>query len=1500
MAAFGVNALQFNLHASIFLPPAAVFDNTHLHAGQKNIVRQIIRHPESNQFVVLVDAGRIHTIHEDHLRGDAQAAPLPARYDYAIGVVRNQRIAVGFQSGFKSRAGVLLFDPIPDGRSDSLDVFLASHELRSDLRCLVAYTARALGGDAWCHRAVRVRIDIEYVMREADEGAAAAAPVVPASRQARIVTIGGEDFMVPFIYSSERMRDDDAARGAARIITSIAAPQAAGGAMRPSHQLNGFIGDFLESLQLFLDRARAEDGSGLVLDKIIGAFAWVTPTNVAGAGFGAASAVRISKGLLPDNPRVKDNFCIARSIVAALDPEIHSRLDSSLVSIRAAALKAAHHDARLHAARKSPLTDTMTARLAAAEAAYIESKAIATKAMYSPEPSESRAYARFAAIEYALRGAMSGSPPAHLPSFSHAFFKHRQPIDATTVEFIRRTIAVANVKVNFWFRSTATGHAVLTYADEGADLAYLNSGGRIVNLLCDNAHVSAMTCVTSVCYPVSKTNHHKYCGLCGAEFPHTTPASRFQTGTLLLVHQEAACSRALHGESVWPALSKNNVRQLPARSFRACFGLPLHVTVSMDCDLALSVHGCVSTPFGQLRLPAPGKETPLAAFLARWGREPRSSALFSHVRRQLPTDAHAFDTPLLFQPIEKGTMIDDDLDFSVLRASARAVLSSILSPSYAGMLFLAAGVHFPLDSSQTAAPAAAADKCYYCRAPLGGPPRDERLRMLADSLSVEVGASYEDDAEIAATEAAVAFAAGVAAPAPLSESKGVVTDSHALTGLPILAHAMCADTARRSVFVKTTAYIDVAEQNTLDLLLEASSSRALLDGLCAGKPPSVLRNGRHIRSFTLEVPVQSAGLLLSEGSSLKRSREDSGAGDEESMHGRRGLVLAVRFRGPLAFNSSDVWNPSVHGPLRAAAYGHALRAWSDREQEVWRLCPLAYDTATSYSKAALIHSVECPAPPLTSISDVSALQFVSRMTKGGRLLTGCAVLHHPLSSPATDRRVVRLSLDFTAKYPDVLKRWPLPHQEHTLSRRHAFTSDLAAGVAFISAQKPGNEGELFSLVEISGYFPSTLHPQLVQFPPLLTRRPVAVSEYTPFQRARMGLRLSDAPVVRTVAHLGTLHTEVVCVREAQILQRLGFVFTHIGDVYSCVASFWARSFMATAERRRRSAAACGDNSEVAAVKLITNSVIGAMNMNTAHRFELKPVFTSDVSFDKAIATGQDGLSLDDTRSSRRSTRLADDPRFTGRLFTTGDLTLVELTARPVPHSQMTTFALAVQAYARCDHLEFMYGDGVRAGLLTAFPSARVMYANTDSVMVELTALHDPDARVVLWKKMKQWLDLSNVPAASSFWTALTDAERAEARLEATEHAGEWGRVKEETGFAGIDVAVVNGPNRYAYRVVQSPTDTLTKHSAASDVMKNLPAAWHNSRVEHYALDWVGSAARAVPEFDDSEADSFRPTCIWGNGAAVVAADGSQWPLGASLEAFPALAAAMADSAVVSL
>jgi hypothetical protein len=166
----------------------------------------------------------------------------------------------------------------------------------------------------------------------------------------------------------------------------------------------------------------------------------------------------------------------------------------------------------------------------------------------------------------------------------------------------------------------------------------------------------------------------------------------------------------------------------------------------------------------------------------------------------------------------------------------------------------------------------------------------------------------------------------------------------------------------------------------------------------------------------------------------------------------------------------------------------------------------------------------------------------------------------------------------------------------------------------------------------------------------------------------------------------------------------------------------------------------------------------------------------------------------------------------------------------------------------------------------------LLYGNTDSLMFEITlsdaqrAAGNLDARQLLYSVLRDRMDVSNVPSTSTFW----DRMPAEWKESAKDRMGEWGCAKEETGMAGMEAFVVNGPNRWGAKIIQSATDTMPSQTGSSGdtVLKTLSKTFVGASLDEYASNWGEGGGVGV--------------CTWGNTACLVDAGGCHWPIGTDL------------------
>ena len=680
----------------------------------------------------------------------------------------------------------------------------------------------------------------------------------------------------------------------------------------------------------------------------------------------------------------------------------------------------------------------------------------------------------------------------------------------------------------------------------------------------------------------------------------------------------------------------------------------------------------------------------------------------------------------------------------------------------------------------------------------------------------------------------------------------VVHHCHA-TGLCAAAHVDCNACIRQSVsrlHIETTSLAVLAKVATL------ACTRSFVEEVCEGRLPRIaIREGR-IRSVTLKV----AGL----------PRADK----------TRTLVVPYL---TLTFRSPDAMLPQYDAA--DGIFIEQLIRTAEANFAATHLWMPSFHTSISYARGVLHDYAARGGYYATSIVSADSFASAKRITPGGILLLGERVESSPLSDAEREYKG-RFYFDINSSYPVQLQRWALPLYEHLDRRTHDFSSDLAKGIEFI--RTTSLEGDNVERVEISGYWPDELHADLKAFPPVFQRIAVVPAMLSRFQRVHMGLHMDDAPQMRSVGHLLPVDGAVVFLRMAKLWQRLGMVFTKIGVVWSTPAEFWGREFSKDMEAKRRAAAAAGDKATVAAVKQVCNSVIGSLNVDASKFTTILPHKAYEEEAEHKMTTSE---------------KFADNPRFTLRSWSLGDCTLYELEQARVVHKQQTLAALFIQVMAQCDLLELWYGGGrfVKIGIKKLLDNPVILYGNTDSLFIEVTCPpcppHQRDIRGCVADRLYGLLDLSNVPASSTFWKSCEYYPRA------SDTAGKWGMLKEETGFAGIEAMVVNGPNRYGFRILQSDTDTLPEHRGnGKDVLKSLPRAWKNAEdaptLEDFWASWLCEEERPPPlhpirilrSAGDNIGDlvevelSRARVSPWGNAHCIVSrtAPYPQWPIGCKL------------------
>ena len=1401
-----------NGHQDIMLalPPAARYLNVQAMLAQNPAIP-----PASYHYVMEADCGRIPQITAAMVDGHQVAPPA---FQPAVDIVVRQRTKVRFL-GLKRWAALGLYKPHPSGLAGQpAEIYLTTPHAATELARLIhlAKTNAVVGNvQRW---KVRVDVEINFTQQEGQFD------------PEEYVDWGPIDVHVPYIYTQA---------GDPRIVGDHAS------VMR-------YAVAYLDDLMATIEHKTSIYGSNRVFDRLIGAIAWATPCCVAhGAGNRQSR-----RGEVALNPAVNDNMCIARAIVTALDPMIYSRSACSLMSLVENALEGAAADvvnaekrvcsspvgSVVHLKRGIELSAARcrhAACLAGVQTAIAAARVMGTfldKGVVSAVDA-TRAVRRYTSIETALKRALDGQGRVDL---SHSFFRSEQIIDANAAAFISSCMP-PSVKIQFWTRNADDGVA-LSYPAAGATLQYLLKGGQVVNLYCDEGHVTVMSSVNTLCSSLSSKHQRTYCELCGVNFGHTGAASLFHSKTAVMVHQEAGCPRR-GGAVMTRPLSQENIHQLPVRDFVSRWPLSLHASLVAPSDSECAVALLAWTPAGPLPVSS-RMINEWTAFLDRFSARDNVSrdGELARVTAALPRGDSGADACFT------GSV--SDMLTALFRTHAKFVWGLVTARYYrcASACALLRSGFDPLVT-----------RCAHCDGLVAGP---SRTRIQTEAFGCTDTEDYErvPEEEDESEEAACEFD-------PLSSDSPVLT-SCPVNSTPAWAHASCAAATDKRYNADATLIVDVGSMDAMALVATAVMSPEFVQTVCKGTIPSLRRDGNSIRSIRFRVL----------------------ASDEKKRKAEPWEVCAftVKFRGPgVAGVTLPPSCPPMSSTAESAALSVACADASVRSLAVSRMNVLYFETEVSYARTSLYASAQF-SRPVTSLVCYAALASYNLLAKGGRILTGCAVMHPPLDPP-TDRSTVRLCLDFTAAYPSVAINFPLPHEGHLDAVVADFSTDLAGGVAYIRAVDARDAGRVIGRVVVSGCFSAETHAGLLQFPPLFSRRVVPVGMFSAFQVRRLG-RLLHPDKARTVSHLMPIERETMFLREAQLLERLGFCFTFVGEIRGCPASFWAKGFMQRGEELRRSAAS---PQLVADIKRVYNSVVGSTNINMEKHPSLKTVWSKDVVPEDGFRTGAAGLEEGDARKGRRTTRLSDDPRFTGRVFATDHVTMIERFPDRWLHKTQPEWALAVQAYARCDQLELWYGSPETPGVLAAFPAARLIYGNTDSIVVELTltAAHRAagftDARTAIYDALKGRMDLSNVPATSTFWDSFrSPAERDAARASAVSDAGRWGWVKEETGMAGFETVVVNGPNRWGARVVQSDTDTLPKHVKQRDILKMLRKPWLETSLEQYAASWGGGHTSAeVEELRAASREGIdvpaEGTCVWGNTACVVNEDGTQVPFGAA-------------------
>ena len=1233
-------------------------------------------------------------------------------------------------------------------------------------------------------------------------------------------------------------------------------------------------------------------GSNRVLDRLVSAQVWAVPRSAAGAQLVAgiihmrkagyvdegAGAVLVdgepvlsyelyaSRGIILNWPERKDSLCIARAIMTGLDPILESRSDANLYVILSEALQGARAVLRSHQRKlidacghlSTVLKERHETNIALTNKRIedLEAKLVLARRSLTAQQrhvrvagEDCRAKLRYRTIEGNLQAAFRGTHP--LIDFSKTtFFNRAQPVNAETVDIIRSCVRPGvKLKLQFWGIGMED-KVGLNYPADGANLSFLESGGRVINLLVAYRHASYLVDIGGACNHKPTGNQtagfarsRSYCGLCGAH------GSKGNAGDQLRVydHQLKGCPVQSRMVLTSP-LSASNRRQLDRRDFAA---LNRSLTLSTLCGDNDAV--CAVLLINR----------PNSSQLSAWERTKSEELVYS------TSASHGDATTQLLQHMAQKSVADELL-----------ALLHHYTPKNPEQLSTLREVR-PSEST-----------CFGCQLPVTGPSR-WKLQSMATAFKPPAAVAApgleaedsdaesvdEEDVDLDGVTASVGDASGESR----EDCTPVEHHCHA-SGAVYWAHADCNSFMRQS---SNTLKIEVTTRLTMALVVAVCFSRSFIESFLDGRPPTLSKREGIVKKVSIRVLCTPRAPWAFEIA----ARRANGASEAEAA------APVTRYL-TIEFRSIDAMLPSLDLILAdpatmAEVHAKELVSWAEREFSRTRLWAPAFSTSVGYARGCLHDSASRslgPGMSATSLVSEESLANVKRMTVGGMMVMGEHV-ETELEAPLDRSRAI-LYLDATSAYPFQMRRF-LPLREDADALTHDFSTTLVEGLSWLDAPLVD---ELVERVEVWGAFPDALHASLGALPPTYSRVETRSTDLSRFQRLHMSLDVSDSPTVRTVGHFFPLVGAVMFKRSAKILRRLGFEFSKLGKVFATPASPWALEFSREAEACRRAAAARGDKVAVADIKQVMVSVIGALNIDASKYTRFKVV--------KQYDEMEDPAALESSRMTSAE-RIADDPRFTLRSFTAGDTVLYEMDPVRTTHRQQTLANVFIMEMQRCDMLEKWYGSETQKGLKELFPSARICYGNTDSLIVDLRTtpgLGFADVRHELLFKAAEWLDISNVPATSTFFSTLPDDLKP--LLDTVkDNAGKWGCWKEETGMAGIEAIVVNGPNRWGFRVIQLDSDTLPEHKGdyKQDVLKSIPRVWKEAEtpptLEEFAASWLGKDLPEAPPLPprlgtiDKDLGTLaeipvqrRHVSPWGNQACIVSRTPpyKQWPLGSKV------------------
>ena len=1249
-----------------------------------------------------------------------------------------------------------------------------------------------------------------------------------------------------------------------------------------------------------------------------------------------------SHGLVPNWPEKKDSMCIARAVMSGLDPYHDASSGANIVNICTNAVEGAK-TWLLYAQRtasKPTVSDVVRANRSATVERAHAALATATTALADAttlvrsnprrmirtadiKAGRFQSTSRFLSIEQQLGLALRGAHP--VMDFRSDYWREPQTLSSETLARLQSAVCLGQlVKFQLWAIGNC-GTIGLAYADETATLDFLLKGGILINLLFAERHCSLIRTVSACCnhqvfvsdpsdprlragYAVNRS----ICDLCGHHVTSTHAGFKWR----IFEHQRAGCSRVA-GAKLLSANSPNNRRQLTRYQYTTKMRSLVSAVWDADPTVAcLDMRARLCTGWLPLQL-----SSYCAEGAEQWADIRKR---YSHVHSALLPFAEPIHTARSLVAVGEHSTRDFWFEFARTE-NADEILAAL---HYVGPRSATA-----LQTLLAQDPDGSASVCYGCKLPVTGPSRwdmqeaeDIRRGTVTEEQDPDDDSAdleYDPDANDAAT---VASAAASYIPDPAC--KHVVHHCHA-TGECFYAHHDCNSFMRQSTNALT---IEVTTPEAMAAAVEVLFSAEFIEERLGGIPPTLGEVEGDVSRIVFKVPASTRGLHRDEIARLKATAEAEGAPfNEASARATRiKRVLTVTLRPRKAMLRGDdlvEFTPTTpSATARAATHHDTLLSLAETEFAATGLWPPGFPTYISYSMGVLLSYAAMALPPTvtpTSLSNPLSFQSAKALVTGGRIVMGDDVEWEP--RPVEDRTRYRMYSDTTAAYPAQMIRWKLPCLEgdDRLVANFFGSETPEAALEFLAADDI--EGDLVRRYEVWGAFPPELHAKYNSLPPQYSRIHVTGDMLSAFQRVAMDKGRTSSFGDRVVGHFFPFTGNVLFSRELKLLVKLGFVVERIGRVFETPASFWGREFAQTMQRRRRAAKARGDTAEEDAVKALSNSVIGALAKDPSRYKKLltekgyRPPRAAKVSAVAAAAATaaaatveMDDDSLDaldaDADSydadndedpfleafSGRVARAADDPRFTLRILKGGDCVFLEYSRASWVHTAQTLAFAFIQAMARVDLVAKVFGGEGAPGIRDVFPAARIGYGCTDSLCIDISltpadiAAGKTDARVEYFRAFQHRVDASNIPATSTFWDAFSADELPAVKAYVHEHAGEWGRDKDETCGAGIEWMLENGPNRWYLRVGQTARDTPAKYLGEDnrDILKSLPKSAKNQfKAEDVARSWYGAPLAVPPALPDAPAmiadgvvaaggkrtlkKRRKGPIVWGHAAAIV-------------------------------